>query len=531
MGLRKHAKGQKAHGKADDASEGEGRQPHFVKNFTKSPCRTRYRPPFMLRRCFFFLALGSSLLLAKPNFVWIIADDMSPDIAAYGAKGVKTPNLDRLAAEGRRYTRAYATAPVCSSSRSAFILGCYQTTTGLHPHDTENPQPLPAPYVPLPTQLQKAGYFVTNAPAPDTIRSGKRITKGKTHYNFAHDAKTLFDGDDWRKRKPGQPFFAQFQVSEPHRPFPVPESFDEAALQTIELPPHYPDHPLTRRDWYAYQRSVEVVDARVGRILEQLESEGVLNDTLVMFFADHGRAMPWGKQWLSVEGLQVPLLLRGPGIPKNHVESRLVSLIDLAPSMLALAGQPVPAWMEGRDVLGASFPERDCLFAARDRCGDAMDRIRVIITPDAWLVRNFQPQLSRLNWSSYKEEQYPGMPLLRLLNAENKLDTFQASWLAPTRPEIEFFDLQTDPQGLHNLATDPAQTTRIQTLDARLDAWIAATHDQGALGDPSTEPPLAEIQKDKRQTYQKVWQKRLQKPEPSDAERVSWWLREYHLER
>ena len=483
----------------------------------------------MFRFCLVLFALGSPVLAALPNFVWIIADDMSPDIAAYGAKGVKTPNLDRMAAEGRRYTRAYSTAPVCSSSRSAFILGSYQTTTGLHPHDTENPQPLPAPYAPLPTLLQKSGYFVTNASAPDTIRSGKKITKGKTNYNFAHDAKTLFDGDDWRKRKLGQPFFAQFQVSEPHRPFPVPGSFDEAALQAIELPPNYPDHPLTRRDWYAYRRSVEVVDARVGHILQQLESEGVLEDTLVIFFADHGRAMPWGKQWLSVEGLNVPLLMRGPGIAKSSVENRLVSLIDLAPSMLALAGQNVPPWMEGRDVLGAAFPERDCLFAARDRCGDAMDRIRAVITQDAWLVRNFQPQLSRLNWSSYKEEQYPGMPLLRVLHAENKLDTFQASWLAATRPEIEFFDLKTDPQGLKNVAADSAHQSRITALQARLDDWIATTHDQGANGDPSSEPPLAEIQKDKRQTYQKVWQKRLQKPEPTDAERVAWWMKEYRL--
>jgi uncharacterized sulfatase len=477
-----------------------------------------------------FSALCPMLLsAAMPNMVWIIADDMSPDIAALGAKGVRTPNLDRLAAEGRRFTRAYATAPVCSSSRSAFILGCYQTTTGLHPHDTENPQPLPAPYVPLPTLLRQAGYFVTNAPAPDSIRSGKRITKGKTHYNFAHDPRKLFDGDDWRRRKPGQPFFAQFQISEPHRPFPVPESFDEDALKSIELPPNYPDHPLMRRDWYAYQRSVEVVDGRVGTILAQLEAEGVLEETLVVFFADHGRAMPWGKQWLSVEGLQVPLLMRGPGVARGGVERRLVSLIDLAPSMLAVAGQPVPGWMEGRDVLTGEFPVRDGLFAARDRCGDAMDRIRAVITEDAWLVRHFNPQLSRLNWSSYKEEQYPGMPLMRVLQARDELDSFQASWLAPTRPEVEFFDIATDPAGLHNIARDPAQKPRVEALRGRLEAWIQATHDQGVAGDPASEPPLAQIQGDKRKTYQKVWQKRLQKPGPTDEERLAWWMREYRL--
>jgi uncharacterized sulfatase len=158
-----------------------------------------------------------------------------------------------------------------------------------------------------------------------------------------------------------------------------------------------------------------------------------------------------------------------------------------------------------------------------------MDRIRAIITQDAWLVRNFHPQLSRLHWSSYKEEQYPGMPLLRVLHVENQLDTLQASWLAPTRSEIEFFDLQNDSQGLHNLATDPAQTNRVEFLRGRLDDWIATMHDLGVNGDPATEPPLAEIQKNKRQTYQKVWHKRLQKTEPSDAERLEWWMKEYRL--
>jgi uncharacterized sulfatase len=393
---------------------------------------------------------------------------MSPDIAAYGAPGVKTPHLDRLAAEGRRYTRAYATAPVCSSSRSAFILGCYQTTTGLYPHDTEKPQPLPAPYKPLPTLLREAGWFVTNCAAPGSQRSGRTITKGKTHYNFAHDSKLLFNGDDWRKRRPGQPFFAQFQITEPHRPFPIPTHYDEAALAAIKLPPNYPEHPLSRRDWYAYERSVEVVDQRVGAILAQLEAEGVLQNTLVMFFADHGRPMPWGKQWLSVEGLQVPLLIRGPGVTPRSVETGLVSLIDLAPSVLKAAGQPIPGWMQGRAVLQGAPIDRPYLFAARDRCGDAMDRIRALISPDSLLVRNHLTSLSRLNWSSYKEDSYPGMPLLRVLQATGKLDPFPARWLAPQRPDIEFYDLKADPFEINNLAADPAYAAIKAKMIAKL---------------------------------------------------------------
>lgn len=462
-----------------------------------------------------------------PNLVWIVADDMSPDIAAYGTAGVRTPNLDRLAAEGRRFTRAYATAPVCSSSRSAFILGVNQITTGLHAHDVENPQPLAAPYRPLPTLLRDAGWFVTNAPAPGTVRSGRAVKKAKTHYNFAHDPAQMYDGNDWRKRRPGQPFFAQFQIVEPHRPFPIPEQFDAAHLAELRLPPNYPDHPLVRRDWYAYLRSVETVDQRVGAILEQLRAEGVLDNTLVVFFADHGRPMPWGKQWLTVEGLQVPLLARGPGLQAGSVETGLVSLIDLAPSMLQRAGLPVPAWMEGRPIFGDSFPQRTQVFAARDRCGDAADRIRAVITTDHLFVRHFQPELPWMNWSGYKEASYPGLPLLRELHRAGALAAEQARFLEPGRPATELFDLQRDPLGLDNVAeTEPA---RAAELAAELERWIRATGDRGALPDPSTEPSLAEIQAAKRLEYQRTWSKRGLDAEPSDVERVRWWLGQYGL--
>jgi N-sulfoglucosamine sulfohydrolase len=465
----------------------------------------------------------------RPNFVWIIADDMSPDIGAYGLDQVKTPNLDRMSAEGRRFTRAYASAPVCSSSRSAFILGCYQTTTGLHPHDAENPQPLPKPYVPLPTILRNEGWFVTNAAVVGAKRSGRTITKAKTHYNFAHDPSQIYDGDDWRDRKPGQPFFAQFQITEPHRPFPIPVQFDEIKLNAIQLPANYPDDPLTRRDWYAYHRSVEVVDQRVGAILDQLRDEGVLDNTIVMFFADHGRPMPWGKQWLSVEGLQVPLIIRGPGMKAASVESRLASLIDLAPSMLELAKLPIPAWMEGKPILAEEFPMRDCLFAARDRCGDAMDRIRAMITADRWLVRNFNPTLSRLNWSGYKEASYPGMPLLRELHRQDKLTALQASWLSENRPEQELYDLNADPHGLHNVVQTEFYRDDARLMQQRLDDWITSSDDQGISGDPSTEPSMSDIKEAKRKDYQNTWNKRLGVPEPIDSQKLDWWKSSYRL--
>lgn len=472
--------------------------------------------------------LGGSLLLvqqvAAVNVVWIIADDMSPDTTAYGMAGVKTPNLDRLAGQGTTYSRAYATAPVCSASRSAFILGTYQTTTGLHDHDVENPQPLPAPYESLPHMLKKAGWFVTNAPAPGSLKK-----KAKTHYNFAHDPDEMFHGSDWKKRQSGQPFFAQFQISEPHRPFPIPKSYDEAALSQIKLPANYPDHPLIRRDWYAYQRSVEVVDQRVGAILKELEDEGVLDETVIMFFADHGRPMPWGKQWLSMEGLQVPLFIRGPQIPKSCLDLRLVSLIDLAPTVLTLAELPIPEWMQGQSLLKGAVPDREHIFAARDRCGDAQDRVRAIITKHHLLIKNFYPQESYLNWSSYKEAGYPGMPLLRELAKTHGLTPLQAHYLKPQRQVLEYYDLKADPAGLTDHAGDPAYQTQVKELEATLDIWLKTSGDQGALPRVSTEPSLEQIKHDKRQDYLRTWSKRGFKEAPTDAQRVDWWMKRYGL--
>jgi uncharacterized sulfatase len=181
--------------------------------------------------------------------------------------------------------------------------------------------------------------------------------------------------------------------------------------------------------------------------------------------------------------------------------------------------------MEGRALLETDFPERPAVFAARDRCGDAMDRLRAVITQDHLLVRNFDPGLSYLNWSSYKEEQYPGLPLLRVLHAQGRLDHAHAFRLSSARPGTELYDLRADPTGVH-LSQD--ESTRAE-LESGLEAWIKSSRDQGLRGDPATEPALQDIQKSKRVNYRRVWEKRLGKPEPTDAERLGWWEKSYGL--
>jgi uncharacterized sulfatase len=186
--------------------------------------------------------------------------------------------------------------------------------------------------------------------------------------------------------------------------------------------------------------------------------------------------------------------------------------------------------MEGKTILSGDFPERDMVFAARDRCGDAMDRVRAVISRGAWLVRNFKTDLSRLNWSGYKEASYPGMALLRVLNETGGLDTFQAQWLQPTRPEIEFYDLKTDTLGLHDVSQHPDQAASVAHLRGALDAWIQSSGDRGAAGDPPTEPSMETILQDKRLDYQRTWKTRLKKAEPTDAERLVWWMKSYGLD-
>ena len=467
----------------------------------------------------FALAAADASAATPPNLVWLIADDLSPELACYGYPHVRTPNIDRLAAEGTRFTRAFTTAPICSSSRSAFITGLHQTSIACQHHRTEDPRPLPANVRTLPELLRAAGYFATSGQGPDCARWGK------TDYNFTFDQRKMFDGPDWRKRRPGQPFFAQVQLKHPHRPF-VNEPVTEARLRDAPLPPIYPDHPLARRDWAGYLQSIEALDAMVGEVLAALDREGVAQDTIVMFFGDNGRPHVRDKQWLYDGGLHVPLIVRWPGrVAPATVREELVSLVDLAPTCLRLAGLAVPVVMQGVPFLPQQSPRREFVVGARDRCGDADDRIRSVRTARFNYLRNFRPELPYTQHSSYKEVQYPMLPLLRLLHAEGRLTPVQAAFLARTRPPEELYDLEADPWETRNLAGLPEHAATLRDLRGKLDEWMRATGDMG--GTPETKPTVAEIIADTREkTYVRPLRQRGLSANPTDAEMVRWW--EFH---
>ncbi|MBN2326586.1 MAG: sulfatase [Candidatus Omnitrophica bacterium] len=431
----------------------------------------------------------SAVAQERFNVLWIVAEDFCPDLGCYGNPLVDSPNIDRLAGEGVRFTNAFTTAPVCSASRSAFMTGMYQTSIGAHNHRShrDDGYRLPEGVRLITDYFREAGYFTCNMtnPAP-----GVKGT-GKTDFNFNDDRP--FDGKDWSERKEGQPFFAQVNFPETHRNFKRAKEngVDPAA---VEIPPCYPDDPITRRDWADYLDTVRPLDQKVGAVLKRLDEEGLAENTIVVFMGDHGYPHVWGKQWLYDGGIHIPLIIRWPGrIKPGSVNDELISSIDLTASLVNIAGVK-PQKMEGRVFLGLDRDApRDYIVAARDRCDETVDRIRCVRTRQFKYIRNFFPERPYSQMNKYKETQYPVMRLLRRLHKQGKLNEIQAKFMAPTRPKEELYDLQSDPHEIHNLAGDPSHAEPLQKMRAILDRWIEETGDQGAIPEDPSIPEFYRI--------------------------------------
>lgn len=423
----------------------------------------------------------------RPNFLWLVAEDLGPHLGCDGTKQVWTPNLGRLAAEGVRYTRAYS-GMVCSPARSAFMTGMYATTIGAHNHRTVNKLPLPDGVRLLTDWMRDAGYFTANVRDLPPACGFKGT--GKTDWNFAYAGRP-FDSTKWSDLKTNQPFFAQINFSETHRAYHAPKKADPAQ---VEIPPYYPDHPVTRADWAAYLDSVTELDRKVGRVLEQLKADGLDTNTVVVFFGDNGQSHARGKQFCYEEGLHVPLLIRWPRafappaqFKAGTVDARLIDTIDLAPTMLEIAGAGKPAKMQGRVFLGdRAEPPRRYSFGARDRCDETVMRIRTVRDDRYRYIRNFTPEVPFLATNAYKERQYPVWNLLKELHAQGRLTPPQEFLCQPRMPDEELYDLESDPFEIHNLAKsdDPAHEAKLKELRAVLEKWIKDTDDQGRIPEP-----------------------------------------------
>lgn len=441
-------------------------------------------------------ALAFSCLIAqgasRPNILWLIAEDFGPHLGCYGTKQVWTPNLDQLAAEGVRYTRFFTTAPVCSPSRSAFMTGMYQTSIGAHNHRShrDDGYKLPQGVKLLTDWIREAGYFTGNIrELPDHF--GFRGT-GKTDWNFTVEGKP-FDSDRWQDLTNHQPFFAQINFQETHRAFKAPKRADPAK---VDLPPYYPDHEVTRKDWAAYLDAATELDRKVGLVLKQLQTDGLAENTVVVFFGDNGQAHVRGKQFCYDSGLQVPLIIRWPrGVPapkqikRGHVSDQLIAAIDLAPTMLAVAGALKPRGMQGSVFFGESAASpRQYVFGARDRCDETVFRFRTVRDERYRFIRNFTPERPFLQPNQYKERQYPVWNLLTELNAAGKLTPAQAALCAPSMPAEELYDLNEDPHEVRNLASSAKHRDVLKRLRGALEKWIEDSNDQGRELEP---PDLA----------------------------------------
>lgn len=422
----------------------------------------------------------------RPNILWIIAEDLGPDLACSGNPAVRTPHLDRLAAEGARFTRAYATAPVCSPSRSAFNTGMDQIFLGAHHHRSHrkpgDANPPPEGVRLVSHRLQDAGYFtanVTDFPADVAV---KPPALGKTDWNLTIPREP-FQSRSWSDLARRQPFYAQVNLWQTHRPFPTAPR-REIDPATVVLPPYVPDHPKARKDWAGYLESMEELDDNVGAILAQLDKEGLRDDTIVFFFGDNGRNMLRGKTFLFESGVHVPLIVRWPGhVTPGEVRADLVSLVDLVPTALELAGVPVPPGMHGRPFLGPNAERRECVFAARDRIEESVDRVRSVITDRHHYIRNFmpgRPAAGRIR-AEWREAYNPGIVLLKQLHDEGALTPAQDRIFLAPRPEEELYDLEKDPHELVNLAGSPEHREVLQQLRSRLDGWLKTTQDRGAV--------------------------------------------------
>lgn len=408
----------------------------------------------------FFLTFPLCSMQAQdqPNIIWLMAEDISNDLACYGTAGVQTPNLDRLASEGTRYTNAFSTNPICSPNRSAMMVGVHQNKTNTHQHRSNRNVPLAAPYRPITYWLREAGYSCVLG--HEQVRGRGR----KTDVNFKHqnigpyDGETqfgLFDRYD-KISADNQPFFSQIQLAVTHRGDWWNEiraqSADPVDTAEIELPPYLADHPVVKEDWARYLDQMEYMDYEVGLILEDLEAKGVIDNTVIIFIGDNGRCNLRGKGYLHDSGLRIPLIVWGQGVKGGRVEDALLDVTDISASILQLAGAELPAYLTGTPFINTRHQEKEYIYAARDLWDEVMEKSRAIIGKRYKYIRHDHPQIPFDAGQAYLEFYRPALHVMRQLQKEGALTPEQAFFLAPHKPKEELYDLQNDPHELVNLA-------------------------------------------------------------------------------
>lgn len=449
-----------------------------------------------------YLQAAEEIEAKRPNILWLVGENMKLDLGIYGAKNVETPNLDGLAAKGQRYTRVFSTSPVCAPSRSAFMVGMYQTTTDMHhmrSHRDDNYR-LPEGVRPLTHRLQDAGYLTANI----KFIGEKEVGTGKLDLNFANEG-DVYQSTNWSDLKDNQPFFAQINMPEseydiydrqtwkhPRVKWYGEEQHPQVATEeNVTPPPYYPDHPTVRKEWARYLNSISGMDIRIGWILDQLKADGLADDTIVIFFGDNGRMEPRGIHWIWDTGIHVPMFIYYPmnvpapkGYHSGSVNDEVVSLLDITATTLEMAGIAIPMNMQSRCLLGENARQpRQYAFSARDRIDETVLRMRSVRGKRYHYIRNYSKGEGFATLNRYKEKCFMIKPLMRELLQAGKLSGPPLALMDPM-PFESLYDTQVDPHEINNLAASLQHQEVLKELRVALDTWEIESGDRGDILEP-----------------------------------------------
>lgn len=413
----------------------------------------------------------------RPNILWITCEDMGPHLGAYGDRYATTPNLDTLASRGLLYRYAWSNGPVCAPARTAIISGMYPQSTGAE--HMRSLTRLPSFARMYPQYLREAGYYTTN--------------NSKEDYNLEKPGVVWDDSSKnghWRNRGRGQPFFSIFNFTTTHesqirrRPHNLVHNPAE-----VRLPEYHPDTPEVRQDWAQYYDNITTMDQQAGRVLGELQEDGLSEDTIVFFYGDHGSGMPRSKRWPYNSGCHVPLIVHIPEkyrrlAPPDYfpggATDRLVSFVDLAPTVLSLAGIRPPAHMQGTAFMGEYMgPEPAYLHGFRGRMDERYDMVRSVRDKRYVYIRNYMPHRIYGQFIAYMFET-PTTAVWKSLYDQGKLNGPQRKFWE-TKPPEELYDLESDPDEVHNLAQSPEHQEILERLRKAQRDFALEVRDTGFL--------------------------------------------------
>ena len=453
----------------------------------------------------FFLTYSCSKNSQKPlNVVWISCEDMGPILGSYGNDIIKTPNLDKLASEGVRYTNAYSTVGVCAPSRFSIITGMYPARLGAHNMRTGDYHNYKTPEEVSHRKnigvIDKEGKNIPEYEVvpPTHVKPFTEILRTNGYYcanNFKCDYQFNAPFTAWdevsstvsyRDAPKDKPFFYVWNTLLTHESRIWERSNQPLTVnpEDIIIPSYFPDIPEVRNDIARKYSNIEAMDKKVGELMNQLEEDGVLDNTIIMFWSDHGGNLLRQKRAVGNSGLNVPLIIRYPNkMDAGKVDERIVSLMDLGPTVLSLLNIEPPQHYDGKAIAGSyeDIP-REYAFGTADRFDESTDMQRSVLDGRYVYVKNFLPELPLIYRNKYRERITMNSKLIQM-DSFNMLEGDAAYIFMKTKPVEEFYDLANDPYEVHNIIDNPKYSKRINDFRAALENWQKEINDLGFIAE------------------------------------------------